>query len=230
MIEFFRFPHTPHLAWLGGRQPRDDKVLSTADVQELLRGEVVIEEKVDGANVGFSLDARGNVRAQNRGSYLEPNACHPQFKPLFRWLEPRASALREALRPGLMLFGEWCWAVHSVRYLSLPDWFLAFDVLDRMRNEFWSTERRDALAFDLGLATTPQLTRGHYDVPGLISLLGQSRLGTEPMEGLYVRHDEAGRLIARAKLVRAEFTQAIEKHWTRRRLEMNQRADGASWH
>jgi ATP-dependent RNA circularization protein (DNA/RNA ligase family) len=230
MTEFFRFPHTPHLAWLGAGHPRDDKVLSALEVQQLFSGEVVIEEKIDGANVGFSSDANGHVRAQNRGSYLEPRACHPQFKPLFRWLEPRADALRDALRPGLMLFGEWCWAVHTVRYTALPDWFLAFDVLDRVRSEFWSTERRDALVRDLGLATTPHLARGRFDVSGVTRLLGTSRLGTGPMEGLYVRRDEAGRLIARAKVVRAEFTQAIEEHWTRRRLEANQLAGGASWH
>lgn len=228
-MDFFRFPHTPHLAWLGAGHPRDDKVLSAVEVRELLRGDVVVEEKIDGANVGLSIDAHGRLRAQNRGSYLEPSACHPQFKPLFRWLEPRADALSDALRPGLMLFGEWCWAVHSVRYTSLPDWFLAFDVLDRARNEFWSTDRRDALVRGLGLATTPQLACGHFDVSGITSLLGPSRLGTGPMEGLYVRRDAAGRLIGRAKLVRAEFTQAIEEHWTRRRLELNQLAGGVSW-
>jgi len=33
---FFRFPHTPHVAWLGQGQPRGDKVLSTAEAQSLL--------------------------------------------------------------------------------------------------------------------------------------------------------------------------------------------------
>ncbi|MGV3590570.1 MAG: DNA ligase, partial [Gammaproteobacteria bacterium] len=28
MDEFFRFPHTPHIAWLGAGMPRDDKVLA----------------------------------------------------------------------------------------------------------------------------------------------------------------------------------------------------------
>jgi len=40
---FFRFPHTPHLAWLGRGTPRDDKVLSPADAAGLLAGDVVIE-------------------------------------------------------------------------------------------------------------------------------------------------------------------------------------------
>ncbi len=44
MTEFFRFPNTPHLLWLGEGQPRDDKILSNAEVAALLRDKVLIEE------------------------------------------------------------------------------------------------------------------------------------------------------------------------------------------
>ena len=52
-------------------------------------------------------------------------------------------------------------------------------------------------------------------------LLAHSRLTDGPAEGLYVRREEDGRLMARAKLVRAEFVQAIEQHWSKRQLEPN---------
>ncbi|HMM73809.1 MAG TPA: RNA ligase family protein, partial [Rhodocyclaceae bacterium] len=67
MTDFFRFPHTPHLAWLGPDAPRDDKVLAPAEARALLSGEVVVEEKLDGANLGLSLAPDGSLRAQNRG-------------------------------------------------------------------------------------------------------------------------------------------------------------------
>ena len=54
---FFRFPHTPHLTWLGLGEPRDDKVLSGDEALALLSADVVLEEKLDGANLGFSLSA-----------------------------------------------------------------------------------------------------------------------------------------------------------------------------
>ena len=38
MTDFFRFPHTPHIAWLGQGTPRDDKVLSPDEVVLLLSG------------------------------------------------------------------------------------------------------------------------------------------------------------------------------------------------
>ena len=83
-----------------------------------------MEEKVDGANLGFSVDGEGMLRAQNRGSYLDLADLQGQWRPLRRWLSTRRHDLEAALGPHLVLFGEWCHAVHSVRYARLPDWFL----------------------------------------------------------------------------------------------------------
>jgi hypothetical protein len=221
MTDFFRFPHTPHLAWLGEGQPRDDKVLAPQDARALLAHEVVVEEKVDGANLGFSVDEHGVLRAQNRGTYLSLEGGHGQWKPLKRWVQPRVDALAEALFPDLMLFGEWCYALHSVPYTRLPDWFLTFDVYDRGAGEFWSVSRRDSLAAKLGLAVVPRLAAGRFDLPQLEALLGSSRLTGGPAEGLYVRRDAGERLIARAKLVRREFVQAIDEHWSKKALVPN---------
>jgi hypothetical protein len=120
-----------------------------------------------------------------------------------------------------MLFGVWCYAVHSIQYTRLPDWFLAFDVYDRARGEYWSTERRNVLAARLGVAVVPALGSGRFDVRGLRALLGTSRLTDGPAEGLYVRSEAGGRLVARAKLVRGEFVQAIDHHWSNRTLQTN---------
>ncbi len=222
-VEFERFPHTPHLAWIGSGTPRADKVLSPQEASQLLASEVTVEEKVDGANVGFSLDAAGNLRVQNRGEYLQHGA-HPQFQPLWPWLDARRTALAQALRPGLVLFGEWCFAVHSIQYRDLPDWFLGFDVFDREEGTFWSTDRREALLAHLGLAGVPRLGRGHFSLAQLLEMMGPSRLGAEAMEGIYVRRENELWLEDRVKLVRAEFNQAIEEHWSARRLQKNRLA------
>ncbi len=228
MTEFFRFPHTPHVAWLGDGTPRDDKVLAPDEARELLADEVVVEEKIDGANLGFSVAAGGVLRAQNRGKLLELDRLDGQFRPLRRWLSARRHALVDALSPGLMLFGEWCYAVHSVRYTRLPDWFVAFDVYERATSSFYSVDRRNELARALSVETVPEVGRGRYDVAGLRGLLGRSRFAEGPAEGVYVRREADGRLVRRAKLVRAEFVQAIDEHWSRRQLEPNELAPGAS--
>ena len=224
MTEFFRFPHTPHLAWLGADRPRDNKVLAPREVSDLLASDVIVEEKVDGANLGFSVDEDGTLRGQNRGSYLNLDAPQGQWKPLKRWLATRHRALAQALKPNLLLFGEWCYALHSVRYTRLPDWFLAFDVYDRQQGAFWSADRRTELAKRLDIQTVPELGRGHYDLARLKALLGKSQVADGAAEGLYVRREVGGVLTARAKLVRAEFAQAIDEHWSKRRFEENQLA------
>lgn len=222
MTPFFRFPHTPHLAWLGSGTPRDDKLLTPDEADALLSGEVVVEEKVDGANLGFSVSDDGDLRAQNRGSYLDRDTAHPQFRPLWAWLASRRERLVDALWPDLYLFGEWCFAVHSIRYARLPDWFLGFDVYDRAAGRFWDTARRDTLLHDLGLAGVPRVTRGHLHLAELKRSLRGSQLTDGPMEGLVVRHESEGWTTERAKLVNAAFTQAIDAHWSRGPLVQNQ--------
>ena len=81
------------------------------------------------------------------------------------------------------------------------------------------------MAARVGVAVVPELGRGRFDVDGLKHLLGRSRLTEGPAEGLYVRREEGGRLMARAKLVRAEFVQAIDEHWSKRKLEENRLAE-----
>ena len=221
--DFFRFPSTAHLAWLGGgTTPREDKVLTAAEAEGLLAHEVVAEEKLDGANLGWSLGLDGSLRAQNRGQYLAaPHAG--QFARLPEWEAIHGQALRDALTPDLILFGEWCAARHSLEYTLLPDWFLVFDVYDRASGAFWSTARRDALAAHIGVATVPQVLSGRTSLAELERILAEwpSRYRSGPMEGVVVRHQADGHTVARAKLVRADFTQAIEGHWRNRAIEWN---------
>lgn len=228
MTDFFRFPHTPHLAWLGEGQPRDDKVLAPEEADDLLGAELVVEEKIDGANLGFSVSEEGDLFAQNRGSYLSPDFCHAQFRPLWSWLASREVALVDALWPDLMLFGEWCVAVHSVEYDRLPDWFLGFDVYDRAEGRFWDTARRAELLAKLGLSPVPRLATGRFTFDELAALLGGSRVGSLPMEGVVVRREADGWTTERAKLVRPTFTQSMEDHWSRGPLRKNALAGGVS--
>lgn len=137
MSDFFRFPHTPHLAWLGREAPRDDKVLSSHDALRLLEGDVIVEEKLDGANIGISCHANGELRAQNRGQYLDLPTSG-QFSRLHDWIYTHTTEIQKVLTPDLILFGEWCSARHSITYDKLPGWFLLFDVYDKSACMFWS--------------------------------------------------------------------------------------------
>lgn len=207
---------------MGFDPPRDDKVLSPAEATTLLSCDVVVEEKLDGANLGFSMSPDGSLRAQNRGQYLtEPVAG--QFARLPAWLAQHGDVLRRVLTPDLIVFGEWCAARHSLDYAALPDWFLLFDVYDRLAGRFWSSARRNELAESAGLVTVPQIAFGRYTVAALKQLVAtrSSLYRQGPLEGVVIRQESVQWCEFRAKLVRADFTQAIETHWRKRAIEWN---------
>lgn len=204
-------------------------MLAATDVAGLLHGEVVVEEKLDGANLGFSLSPAGELRVQNRGTYLtEPYAG--QFARLPAWLATHGEAIADALLDfhdtPLILFGEWCAARHSLSYARLPDWLLLFDVFDAGAGRFWSSARRNALAQRLGLVTAPQVARGRFRLNDLIQGLDTwpSRFRDGPLEGVVIRRESADWCEQRAKLVRADFTQSIGEHWRGRQVEWNRLA------
>jgi ATP-dependent RNA circularization protein (DNA/RNA ligase family) len=222
MNDFYRFPHTPHLAWLGKDTPRDDKVLTVTEAEQFLSHPIVIEEKIDGANLGFSLDRGGEVRAQNRGQYLQ-RPFTGQFARLNEWLAIHEEALFEALGESLMLFGEWVAAVHSLEYNRMPDYLLVFDVYDRDEKRFWSTAHRNALAAGLELCPVQRLGIGQYPINTLRQMLAttQSHYRNGGCEGFYLRHEDDNWLISRAKLVQPDFVQNIGEHWRSRSLRWN---------
>jgi ATP-dependent RNA circularization protein (DNA/RNA ligase family) len=222
VIDFFRFPRTPHLAWLGEGAPRDDKVLTPTEAKNLLLTSVLVEEKLDGANLGISVDERGELRVQNRGQFLV-RPFGGQFSRIESWLDQHRHALARMLGSTLIVFGEWCAARHSIAYTGLPDWFIAFDVYDRSVDRFWSARRRDGLMNGIGLATVPRLAEGRMTLARLenVVLRLPSRFGAPHVEGVIVRRDTENFLERRAKLVHPAFAGAIGDHWRRRRIEWN---------
>lgn len=218
--DFFKFPTTPHLAILGDVQVRGDKVMSEFERNDFLMHELVVEEKVDGANLGISFDPDGKIHAQNRGNYLHLPGTG-QWKKLAEWLALKTDVLFEQLTDGYILFGEWCYAKHSVVYDRLPDWFLGFDIFDKSTARFFSCNRRDGIFKAMGISQVPQIDRGHFTLAKLRELLSQSQLSDKPAEGLYLRIDQGDWLFQRAKLVRPAFIQSVEQHWSRSSIRPN---------
>ena len=199
---------------------RGDKVLTESERDAFLTHEVTVEEKVDGANLGLSFDAHGNIRAQNRGAYLHLPGSG-QWKKLGEWLALHTDALFEHLSDRFILFGEWCYAQHSIFYDRLPDWFLAFDIYDREAGRFLATTRRDRLLGEMHISKVPDIARGRFTYSEIQKLLSQSKLTNQPAEGIYLRIDHGDWLEQRAKLVRPAFIQAVEQHWTRSAIRPN---------
>ncbi len=216
----YKFPRTPHLAILDSSSVRDDKVFTNHERANFLEHEITLEEKIDGANLGISFDEEGNVVLQNRGNFIhEPYMG--QWKDIKSWLEVRLDDLFDALGTDKIVFGEWCYAIHSIEYNSLPDWFIAFDVFDKKEARFLSIKRRNAIVEKAGLHVIRQIARGVFSLDEIVDFMGKSAYGEGLIEGIYLRADDGDWLKQRAKLVRTEFTQAIETHWSKMPLRLN---------
>ena len=223
---FHKFPGTPHLAVLADNVIRNDKVMSVSEREIFLRHELVVEEKVDGANLGISFDREARVRCQNRGSYLQ-YPYKEQWNKLSEWLAPKIDILFEKLTDRYVLFGEWCYAQHSVLYNQLPDWFLGFDIFDKAKLRFLSCSRRDAVLRDVGISVIPIISKEHFTMSELKEMLSVSHLCDKLAEGIYLRFDQGDWLKQRAKLIRPEFIQSVGEHWTRGGIKVNQLKQGS---
>jgi ATP-dependent RNA circularization protein (DNA/RNA ligase family) len=139
------------------------------------------------------------------------------------WADHHRNDILAGLGPDLILFGEWLAAHHSVPYSNLPDWFVAFDVYDRMAGRFWRASRRDALIEQVGLKVVPSLFHGGTKMAALRTLVmkRESQFGTAALEGLIIRQDGEWFNESRGKLVRPDFIQDIGGHWRRRQMEWN---------
>jgi hypothetical protein len=161
------------------------------------------------------------VQAQNRWNYIHRDVGG-QFKQLWRWIDARREMLTDKLGNDLVLFGEWCYAEHSVAYHELPDWLIGFDIFDRVQHKFYSVERRNALLSEMGIERIAELASGVFRIDDLKGFLERPSLyGANHLEGIYLRQDRGGWLQCRAKLVRADFTQSISEHWSSRNLKVN---------
>jgi ATP-dependent RNA circularization protein (DNA/RNA ligase family) len=218
---FFKFPSTPHLAVLGENKIRDDKVLSRKNRDAFLKNRLIVEEKIDGANLGISFDEQGSLILQNRGSILS-QPYSGQWRKLERWLPPRLEILFDHLYNRYVLFGEWCFAKHSVGYNKLPDYYLGFDLFDKTSKQFLSFDLRNQMFEQMNISSVPFIKKGTFSLPQLKKLMGKSLFSDNPAEGIYLRHDEDNWLKQRAKLVKAKFIQTIDVHWSRKTIIPNQ--------
>jgi hypothetical protein len=215
-----KFPSTPHLANLGTLPIRGDKVFTDGEREEFLSHEITVEEKVDGANLGVSFDDQGAIQLRNRGNGVS-YPYHGQWKKIPDWLKTHEDRLFDSLGTDYLLFGEWCYARHSIEYTRLPGWFIGFDIYDLTAKKFLAASSRNKILKKAGIPIVKELGRGQYSLDELVGLMQQSAYTEALCEGLYLRWENGEYVEKRAKLVRPEFVQSIGSHWSRKPLQPN---------
>jgi hypothetical protein len=236
--DFNKYPRTPHL--FGSKGTDDDKHMGRRESQAFVADpSLVVEEKIDGTNVGIHFTSAGRMVLQCRGHEIT-EGMHPQYDLFKQWVSVKRSLFESMLEDRRILYGEWMYARHSVHYRALPHYFFEFDVFDKDRGYFLDLKARLQILDGTGLQTVPVIHRGvagEDDLQGLIGPSAFAAMFDNPMtgqpdnrmEGLYLRTEANGAVTGRAKIVRPEFVEKIKQseHWQRQRMVPNLLREGA---
>lgn len=227
-LGLLKFPRTIHLLNLGA--VASDDIVAEAPVPAPIhdKEKVVITEKIDGANLGFSLSPSRGLLVQNRSHYIHSGE-HPQFKVLDLWISDHRESLYAVLDRDssfverYVLYGEWMAATHSIPYDALDDLFYAFDLYDRATNTFVPRSVLDRLLSNTNIKLTP-LLEVCDKIPtndSLVQMAQQkSRFYSGPVEGVYLKVENEHAVRRRGKVVRGDFI-AGNEHWTKGIIHWN---------
>jgi hypothetical protein len=136
----FHFPFSPGAT-------SDDKI--AASMEKLIGAPIVLTEKVDGSNVSL----------ETNGCYARTHAGPPTHKS-FDMLKVLHSAVRFQIPNNIQLFGEWCYAKHSIEYSELPGYFLLFNVRNLESSTWDAWEYVEQWAHEIDVSTVPVLYKG----------------------------------------------------------------------
>lgn len=198
-------------------------MLPPDEASRWLQMAVIVEEKLDGANVALwieepasevSVASRGGAGARDRAG---------QLGRLRAWSAERREALSQLLEGGWTLYAEWLWLEHGVHYDRLPDWLLALD-LWHPEHGFAPLERRDHRCKEAGLSLPPRLFEGVLGTQQRArDLIRQSSYSSnQTSEGLILRAPDG----ARCKLVAGGHVRRSDEEWASARRHNELQLEG----
>lgn len=170
-----KYPRTPHLS--GSRLGQGDEDLDKIQFDNILGKQIVIEEKIDGANCGISFSSSGDLLLQNRGHFFYGGYRERHYDLFKQFANIRKAELYSILGSRYIMYGEWMYAKHTVFYDALPDYFIEFDIYDKRERVFLDTAARRSLIAQLSfkIHSVPILATGMFtSQKSVLSHLGRS--------------------------------------------------------
>lgn len=213
-----KYNRTYHFPWSPGGTS-DDKIATTID-RLIGKHPLVITEKMDGSNTSLEAD----------GCFARTHSGPPAHRS-FHGLKALHSIVKNKIPQGVQLFGEWCYAKHSIEYSELPGYFMLFNVREFIGDRaFWMSWAEVKLwAEEIGVPTVPVLFEGSIQTEAELKELVES-LMIQPSacggirEGVVVRlscefpDSEFSESVM--KCVRANHVQTTE-HWKNQEIIRN---------
>lgn len=236
-VSIDKFSRTPHLE--GSRLQIGDEGHDQIPYRHLEGYQIIVEEKLDGANSGIRFSKNAELLLQSRGHYLVGGGREKHFNLFKTWASAQEERLYELLEDRFLMYGEWMYAKHTVFYDQLPHLFQEFDILDTYKNVFLSTFERQKMLAGTPVVSVPVLYEGPAPkkLKDLLDLVKPSwgktydwkeslknealkqNLDPEKIqneteksdfsEGLYIKVEKNGEVIQRLKWVRRDFLQTM---------------------
>ena len=194
--------------------------LDKTQLKRLLSGSVVIEEKMDGSNVGIIRHAKG-FSLQKRNS-LVGTSVHAQFDYFHNWANGAARERIMSVPSGTLIYGELLYATHHIYYDRLPEYFLVFDV--RHGKKWMKYDERKEFCERHGFHMVPLVDRGNFTKDDLRDIVPEHSAHGDVCEGVVIkRYAKHGYF--RGKIVKPGFIQALDEddegHWSQREVNRN---------
>lgn len=123
-----KYPRTYHFSF-SPEIHSDDKRMNIKDEHNLLRDSYVISEKMDGGNMAMSVD------------YIHARSDSGQLDETFDFVKANHYyAKKHFFNEDYVYYGENMYAMHSIYYDALQDYFYLFGILNRKSNTWLAYE------------------------------------------------------------------------------------------
>jgi hypothetical protein len=213
---FIKYPSIKHLP--ESQMSKNDKRLNEEEVDILAHSSLDISEKLDGARVGIRMHENVPILFK-RGSIIKTGE-HEQYNHFKSWIFNNIEKILK-IPNGYIVYGEWLSVQHTVYYDLLPEFFLAFDVIDDV-GKYLPIDKSLEFLNNIGLCVPRRIKINLSDIPTIIPKMKSNYSTTDNIEGVVVRNDfsDYSGSIVKGKFVRQNFVQG--KHWSKGQAKYNQ--------
>lgn len=164
------------------------KHIGDKHIEDLLTHEVVVQEKVDGSQISFGVDAEGVLSLRSRGGSLRVDTPDKLFAPAVEYVR----SIKDKLVPGWTYRGEAvCAPRHNLlKYNRTPKGFIALFDVYQPGTGYLTPEQLAGEALRLGFEAVTVLYTGKLPDPGVLQafLNQESFLGGPKMEGYVIKN------------------------------------------
>lgn len=212
--DLVKYPKIYHLPWSESVDEKTDRLLTPAQVAAFAGKRVIVSEKLDGENTSCYRN------------YIHARSLDGRSHPSRGWVKADHAKWGYDIPEHWRVCGENLTAEHSIRYETLPTFFLMFGIYNE-RNECLAWDDAVIYSHLLGLTMVPVLYDGIFDEGKVRACYTGKSVYGPTQEGYVIRLADkipwAEHRTSFGKFVRKNHVQTAQ-NWMNRPMKMNGRA------